>query len=155
MTMPLEEFTPEQRAKLAEFEAAPYPPEVAVCRDGCEVCPPRAPARSASPAPDETEVERAVEAGQVAVRQMAYDWYCPSDERRPRHTCPDCIAEIAVRAALAARVPADDPAAAERRCSATIWPSYANQWIQCPGFIRRGRCSAYGAQHDSPNGISR
>jgi hypothetical protein len=37
------------------------------------------------------------------------------------------------------------------RCAATIWPSYANRWIPCPGRLVRGRCTAYGEQHNTAN----
>lgn len=38
------------------------------------------------------------EAGLIAVRTMAYDWYCPSDERLPRVSCRECVAEVALDA---------------------------------------------------------
>ena len=38
----------------------------------------------------------------VAVRNMAFDWYCPSDERHPRVNCRECIAEVALNAYEAA-----------------------------------------------------
>lgn len=92
----------------ATFEAALYPPEVAVCRDGCEVCPPRAPARSASPAPDETEVEVERVAQVLAARLGWHRIVVPGDVAR-------AVAADVLAAALAARVPADDPAAAVER----------------------------------------
>lgn len=55
--------------------------------------------------PSADRIEKAAwakEAGLIAVREMAFDWYCPSDERRPRVNCRECIAEVALDAALAA-----------------------------------------------------
>lgn len=50
----------------------------------------------------ETRLAEAREAGLIAVRTMAFDWYCPSDERQPRVNCRECVAEVALDAALPA-----------------------------------------------------
>lgn len=41
-------------------------------------------------------------AGMQAVREMPSDWYCPrSEPGRMRRDCPECVAEVALDAALA------------------------------------------------------
>lgn len=38
----------------------------------------------------------------AAVRNMPFDWYCPTDDRRPRVSCRECIAAVALDAYEAA-----------------------------------------------------
>ncbi len=38
------------------------------------------------------------EAALIAVRHMAFDWYCPRDASRIRRDCPECIAAVALDA---------------------------------------------------------
>lgn len=42
-----------------------------------------------------------IAAGYRAVRKMPADWYCPFDDARQRIDCPECIAAVALEAALA------------------------------------------------------
>lgn len=38
--------------------------------------------------------------GQLAVRDLPADWWCPNDATRQRVQCPECIAEIVAAALL-------------------------------------------------------
>lgn len=53
------------------------------------------------PTPVATETDPR-EVALIAVRNMAFDWYCPNDERHPRVNCRECIAEVALDAYEAA-----------------------------------------------------
>lgn len=52
-------------------------------------------------------------------------------------------------AALAAESARQDrDASGGEVCGATIWPSWADRWVPCPGHFRPdGTCTAYGSQH--------
>lgn len=54
-----------------------------------------------APEKRDADLDAAILAGQVAVRDMAFDWYCPRDPGRPRYECRECVAEVAVRAIYA------------------------------------------------------
>lgn len=60
------------------------------------------------------DVRTAVEAaGQIAVNEMAFDWYCPSDERLPRVNCRPCVAEVVTAGVWPVVAAALDRAAAD------------------------------------------
>jgi hypothetical protein len=42
--------------------------------------------------------QRLAEDAQAAVREMAFDWWCPRDPSRIRRDCPECVAEVAAAA---------------------------------------------------------